>query len=470
MADDTKNTTGTNGTGKANGKGTGKGEILKFARKKLGTFTSELLTRMTWMARAGLTHDDNRDLWTVFGYQRDLKSQDLFLKYRRQDIAKTVVEAPCDALWTRPPKINGDEAFVTAWNNIMRDNVGWSVFRRADIMLGYSRYAVILVGLDDGMPLDRPVNATRGNKIVYLQPYSELGVNIQTYVTDPSSPRFGQPEMYEVKINETEQSQTGRMVANAPHLNFRVHHSRVIHIADNVIEDSVFGIPRLEPIYNNLQDLLKTVGGSAETYWLTANRGMQVDVDKDLTLDPEDYEDLAAEIDEYYHNLRRVIRTRGVSVKELGSKVADPSQSVNTLLSIIAATSRIPQRLLMGSEAGQLASEQDRANWAERVNERRNYFGEPRVLLPAMARFKALGLLPDSGSFTFEWPEAFILGPLERAQTSAQKARSAANLLKCLMEKEDFITVPEARGIVGFGDETKILEDTYIEESGVPST
>lgn len=157
-------------------------------------------------------------------------------------------------------------------------------------------------------------------------------------------------------------------------------------------------------------------------------------------------------------------------MNELGTKVSDPTLSVSSTLALISATSRIPQRILLGTEAGQLASEQDRANWAERVGERRNKFAEPQALLPLMSRLASIGAVPKPSSITFEWPEAFILAPLERAQTSAQKARSAANLNKVLTDNPKFLTIDECRNIVGLGDEVSILENTPIESSGISPT
>lgn len=437
------------------------------ALMKLSAMSNSLLSRLSFISRAGLTHDDARDLWTVFGYKRDLRPEDLYVKYRRQDIAKTIVEAAADAVWTRPPDILADNEFQSKWNDLVKAHSIWSVFNRADHMLGWSRFSIIIVGVNDGKKLEQPV--IPGNwRVTYLQPHSELTVEVTEFDTNTASPRFGQPLFYSIKINETESTAVVRRNV-APRVTARVHYSRVIHMADNIVEDVVYGVPRLEPVFNNLTDLLKTVGGSAETYWMTANRGMQVDVDKDMQLAPEDEDALENEFNEYYHGLRRMLRTRGVEIKELGSRVADPSQSVMNIIAIISATTRIPQRLLMGSEAGQLASEQDRANWAERINERRSKFAQPHAILPAMLRFANMGVLPLPTDLQFEWPEAFILGPLERAQTSAQKARSAANLSRVLTDQkerdDELLSIQEARSIIGFGDETKILETTPIEKS-----
>lgn len=438
---------------------------------KLGTFLSELITRASWLSRAGLTHGSARNLWTVFGYKTDLTVQDLYIKYKRQDIARTIVEAPADALWTRPPRLkDADETFAAAWEELINAHDLWSILNRADYMTGFGRYAIVVVGLDDGLPLDQPaqpVQAGAVRKVTYLQPYSELGITIQGFENNSTSPRYGLPTAYQVMLNETEQGAVSRRAADASRLSFTVHHSRVIHIGDGIVEDPVYGTPRLESVFNLLDDLLKMSGGAAETYWLTANRGMQINIEKDMELGPEDEEALAAEVDEYYHGLRRFMRTRGVEMTELGSRVADPTLSINAVISLIAATTRIPQRLLMGAEAGQLASEQDRANWAERVQERRSKFGEPRVLKPTIKKFVELGALPVQDKLMFEWPDAFILAPLERAQTSAQKARSATNLSKVLTDNPNLLTVDEIRNIIGLGDTTSILNDNPNRESDI---
>jgi hypothetical protein len=444
----------------------GEANVVKMsAYKKMAAMTSALLTRMSWLSRAGLTHDGARDLYTVFGYQRDLRPTDLYMKYRRQDIARPIVEAPCDALWTRPPVVNSDGEFNAAWEQLLKDHQIWSVINRLDYMTGYGRFAILVVGLDDGRKLSEPVRGGR-HKIAYLQPYSEVGVKILSYEDNPSSPRFNLPVMYQVQVQETEVGMAGRQTGPA-RMSFEVHWSRVVHVADGIVEDTVYGLPRLEPVYNLLTDLLKVAGSTAENYWLTANRGMQVDVDKEMDLTAEDADDLAGEIDEYYHNLRRFIKTRGVKITELGAKVSDPSMTINNILALISATTRMPQRILVGSEAGQLASEQDRANWAERVNERRQKYGEPGVLVPLITAFARIGVLPVPSFLQFLWPDAFILAPLEKAQTSAQKARSAANLLKVLVDKPDFLSIKEARNIVGLGDDVPVLEDAPIETTGV---
>ncbi len=204
-------------------------------------------------------------------------------------------------------------------------------------------------------------------------------------------------------------------------------------------------------VYNLLDDLMKIAGGAPEAFWMNARAGLQADIDMEMELDDEDATALADEIEEYQHQLRRIIKTRGVDLKPLGTEVASPKDQFNMLISLLSGTTGIPQRILIGSEAGQLASEQDRANWAERIEERRVLFAEPYILDPLIRRFMEVGLLPEIDDYEYEWPEAFKVSPLESAQTMASQARAIGNMARQTGGKNpmQITTQKEAREIIG---------------------
>jgi hypothetical protein len=214
--------------------------------------------------------------------------------------------------------------------------------------------------------------------------------------------------------------------ASRPALPIQIDWSRVIHAIDNPLDDNVFGVPRLESVFNVLDDLMKVTGGTAEAFWLEGRGGLQVDVDKEMDLQQEDADDLEDEFTKYYHNLSRFLRTRGVTTTQLGGKVPDPSGTFKVLVSLLSAATGIPQRILLGSEAGALASTQDRANWAERIVERQRTFAEPNLLRPFIERLQLFKILPE-GMVTVEWPSAFKQNPLEEGQAWAQFARAIVN-------------------------------------------
>jgi len=401
---------------------------------------SDILGRARMMFAGGLQAGGKRDLYYTYGWNKNPLHQDFVSKYARQDITKRIVEAPVNALWSDPPKVTGDAAFQTAWNDLLAKIPVFHELQRADILAALGRYSVLVIGFDDGQKLDQPVKQGKSRKVLYLQPYAEGSTTIKEYDKNQQSPRFGLPLKYTITPGAFQKGTMGETISDGLMSSFEVHHSRVLHIAEGALESKVFGHSRLESVYNVLDDILKVTGGSAEMFWLSANRGLHVNVDKDMELKGDDAENLAEEIDEYTNELRRVIRTRGVDVKSLGSEVADPRGVFDVQLSLLAANTGIPKRVLMGSEAGQLASQQDRANWAIQVEMRISSHGQPTILIPFIRTLIDAGALPVPSQMSIEWPDAFKMNPLERAQTSAQMARSAANLSKTLKTVQDINT------------------------------
>lgn len=398
-----------------------------------------LLARTGLAGLLGLQMGGHRNLYQTFGWNQKPNHRDFVAKYRRQGMARRIVDAPAKALWSDPPVITGDSAFDKAWQDLLARVPVWSSLLKLDKLCGLGEYAVLVVGFDDGVQLSTPISTLRlagsaQRKVTYLQPYAEGSVQIKEFETNRASPRYGLPLTYTISPGSFSNDFQTRVfnTANPVPASFDVHYTRVLHVAENALESPVFGQSRLEPVFNDLDDLMKVGGGAAEVYWLNARNGLHVDVDKEMELDPDSAEALSDEMDEYSNQLRRVIRTRGVSVKALESKFADPSGVFDIILSHIAAATGQPKRELMGSEAGQLASQQDRANWAQRCAERVSEFGQPVILIPFLRMLIDAGALPAPTTLSIEWPDAFKMNPLERAQTSAQMARSAANLAKTL--------------------------------------
>lgn len=399
---------------------------------------SDILGRLRMAFAGGFQANGKRDLYNTYGWTRTIQHRDFVSKYLRQDITQRIIQAPVNALWSDPPEVTGDTAFQKAWDNLVAKTMVFSELQRVDILSGLGRYSILLIGINDGKTLDKPVVRKEGSEVIYLQPYAEGSVDIKTFDENPGSPRFGLPIFYTITPGAFQTGiNTQTSVSDGIASSFVVHYSRLLHIAEGALESKVFGHSRLESVYNVLDDILKVTGGSAEMFWLSANRGLHINVDKDMELKGADADALADEVDEYTNELRRVIRTRGVEVKSLGSEVADPRGVFDVQLSLLAANTGIPKRVLMGSEAGQLASQQDRANWAIQVEMRISSHGQPTILIPLIRILIDMGVLPIPSNMAIEWPDAFKMNPLERAQTSAQMARSAANLSKTLKTVAD---------------------------------
>ena len=121
-------------------------------------------------------------------------------------------------------------------------------------------------------------------------------------------------------------------------------------------------------MWNYLDDLDKVLGGGAESFWLRAHPGLALNMDPTLPITEGEESALSDQIDSYLHGFRRTLQLRGVEVEQLAMSVASIQPNVDAIVGMLSAATGIPQRILTGSERGELASTQDRSNWQERVS------------------------------------------------------------------------------------------------------
>ena len=434
--------------------------------------TARILAGMFSRMRRGFgltSFNGRRNYNEIFGWDKEITPDKMMYMYNRGGIAKRVVDAYPDAVWSRPPVLwaQNDDSWTQEWADFAEDIGLWQAFYRLDKLVGLGEYAIMVIGTDKP-GLDTPL--TKATRITYLQPYSQVSVKIEAWNRDQTSPDFGKPIMYRVYPDkdpmETGSLGYGNSKGTSIRSSFRVHASRVLHVAGGILEDEVFGQPRMAPSWDLLTDLRKVVGSSAESYWLMANRGMQANVDKEMSLSAEDAAALQDEVQDFMDGFRRFIRTKGVDMKEFKNDVADPKGAFDVLITLIAGTNSIPQRILLGSEAGQLASTQDKANWAERVEEERALHAEPLIIKPFVKRVVGLGIMPPpttASSLKMLWPDAYRMSPLERGQTSAQSGRVLSYVTKLLESKSEearsLLNRVEMRALLGLATDNRILSD-----------
>lgn len=240
---------------------------------------------------------------------------------------------------------------------------------------------------------------------------------IHSFDTNIHSDRFGYPAMYQLR----------RVDATSQEMQEPVHWSRIIHLAEGCLDNDVYGMPRLERVWNLLDDLEKVTGGGAEAFWLRANQGLHLNVDKELDMKTAEREALSQQVEEYQHQLRRAIKTRGVDVEVLGSDTAKFGDSADAILTQIAGALAIPKRVLTGSEMGELASSQDRDNWKDQINGRQTGYAEPYIVRPVVDRLIAYGYLPSPikgvREYQVVWPHIETLTENEKVTGAEGWAR-----------------------------------------------
>ncbi len=403
--------------------------------KQFGNKSTEVITNHLQTIRRGftdllqMTHAGNRKVGKQFGYPLFITSEMYLDRYNRQDIANRIINAYPEACWNGDIKVTDDldtenqSIFEKAYEELSRKLKLINFLTRSDKLAGLGEYSVLYIGLNDGVNPDLPLEERKFDldDVLFLKPFTQTHAEITQFNNDAKSPRFGFPEFYNLQIgdNTSRSDITGGFQAT-----IKVHWTRVIHIAEGVLENDIVGIPRLRPIFNRLMDLEKVVGASAELFWLNGRGGLNFNIPGDVQIKNE--ETLIKDIENYVHELTRILRTRDVEVKPIQFSIPDPESNVNVLLKLISGSTGIPQRILTGSERGELASSQDQTNFDERVQERQHDFCEPALLRASVDWFIRRGILPSPQNDIYEviFPVTGGLSELEKADRAQKLASS----------------------------------------------
>lgn len=399
---------------------------------------SALVARAQLASHLGYSFGTDRDLYTALGYKRNLTFHDYNAFYTRNDIARAVVNNPVDASWRLHPVVSEidarETAFESAWKDLITRLRLYQRFIRLDILTGIGEYGVLLLGLNDvkeRKDFTKPVATNTELSLLYTQAFAENNAVIATLDNDPKSERYGKPETYTLTLGINGDSRTDTIT---------VHHSRVIHVVENPLENDIYGAPRLECVYNRIQDLEKLAGGSAEMFWLGARPGYAAIADADAQFGDLDMDAMQTQLDEFDNNVRRWLQLKGMTIKDLSPQVSSPAEHVDVQLTLISAATKQPKRILIGSERGELASSQDERAWAYITEARRINYCEPVIMRPFIDKCTLYGVLPmpSSGKYNIDWP------PLA---TPSAKEKAEVGRIKSTTLKE-YVTIPTASGIL----------------------
>lgn len=391
--------------------------------------------------------------------------------YDRNPIAARVVEVMPDESWkmnptvfeTEEPDPDKNTPFEDDWTNLSlslrgaskfkqkEGNPIWEYLHRVDVLSGIGHYGILFLGLNDGLPLEQPVEPRENMELMFLRAFDESSAKIDRYDEDQRSTRFALPEMYSITFSTPIEDRS--VGVGVQSIESKVHWSRVIHVADNLGSNEVFGVPRERPVYNNLLDCKKLYGGSAEMYWRGAFPGISFETHPQLGGRGQmNTSKLESAIEKYMQGLQRWLALRGMTAKSLAPQVVDPTAQIEVQLDAICIKLAIPKRKFLGSERGELASSQDADEWDEVVAARNTQYVTPRIVVPFIDRLIDLKILTEPEEYSVTWPTRDTLNEDQKAIVMAKRTESMVKYLagdvQQLMSPLDYLT-----RIMGFDQE-----------------
>jgi hypothetical protein len=392
------------------------------------------------------------DYYSVFEWDRNPGVGQFYALALRNPYAFAVTFLPASASWRDPPSIVDDQDAGADSETDLESAVGdleddldiWHYCKRADKLAGIGEFGVLVLEFDDVQQADvadgdgdgddpdvttdafaQPVSDA--SQLIGLRPFSQKSIEDLT-LGGPGTGRWGQPVEYTLDLSDENDEKDATVSQTGPDT-MRVHHSRVIHIhSDMLLDDEVRGIPRQQPVYNNLIDIERALGSAGQLAYRAAAWGININIDKDFDLD-DGGDDLREHLHRWEVGLENVLRTHGADeVQSLGGEEIDPGAVIDPNIEAIASQPYMPpQSVLKGNETGERATTQDLKEWYGRIGERRAEFVTPTIVRALIGRLREYDILPDpaGGSYSVEWDPLHETSAKDESEIQANRATVA---------------------------------------------
>lgn len=394
--------------------------------------------------------DDRRDVDAECGYPDFIRIEDYQKMYDRNSIAARVVELMPTECWSEDPAIVETEEpepteFEIAFHTVAKFHQVFSVLEELDVLSGIGEYGVLFFGFNDGLDLDKPATKQEDMQLLYVRPFSQTFAKVVEWEKEKTNPRYGKPVMYEIQFYNP-------VIGGAEAELTRVHYTRVMHVTES-LSNPVSHSPRLRTVWNELLNLRKTLGGSAEMFWNGAFPGMALQVLPDYVGQPIDKKSLRTEMNAYRQGLQRYFTVNGFEVKELSPQVADPTAHIESQLKAIALRVACPLRIFLGSEEAKLAANEDSKRWNKRVSRRRHRHCTPKLVLAFALHCIKYGVLPEplgyeedkNAGFDVQWPDLTAPTMKERTEIMSKMVDAIAKYIQfgadILVPPMEFMTI-----------------------------
>lgn len=400
---------------------------------------------------AALGHSGyDRDRYDVFGWEKQPTPDEYYGLYLRNPYAYAAVAQKANTTWRDAPEIvdgshpedvspsDGDfTGFERGVKRLAHQTDLWSYAERVDRLAGIGTHGILVLDLADtddpgdfadAPQVDSGINGVRGFRV-----FSEASIEDIDYGVAGGA-RWGLPEFYHVDLSEDP-----NIDDNAPGVrnSITVHHDRVIDVPSRPLDDDeTHARPRIELVLNVIYDIEKTLGAAAELAYAGAKQDIHINFDPEK-VNTDDVTSNDEELQNWYHDRNPWIRTVGGDVEQISPpEVVDPSGVIESELKAFSAATDIPQQLLDGSAAGELASAtQDEKDYFGTISERREQFATPHIVRAVIDRFVSLGILSPPAatdvlgpSYRVDWPDLAEMSERDVAEIRNQRAQMIKRL------------------------------------------
>lgn len=367
-----------------------------------------------------------QNFYKDFGWPEDVGFQEFHRMYCRNGLATAAVDRTIGKTWeTNPfllevqPEDHDEETPLEADVRIHFAKIRfWQMLIEADRRSLVGEYAGVILRVADGQQLETEVTTSLSlEDLVEIIPAWEGQLTVAEWNNDQASADFGKPKMYQFSETAVGKTSNPRQ--------FRVHPSRVVIWSD---DGTIYGRSLLEPGYNDLLDLMKISGSGGEGFWKNAKSAPVLQVEQEARIEdlaamlgvkPEEIADKLGEvIGDWQKGLDELLMLKGIEAKTLGVTLPQPAEFRDGPLNSFAASILMPVKILIGSQTGERASTEDRAEWNKTNMARRQNVVIPNIMA-VVDRLVDFGMLPEA-DWSLSWTDLTESSPSEKADLAGK--------------------------------------------------
>lgn len=373
--------------------------------------------------------------WANYGYKEHLSFDDFYRLWRRGGIARAVVSRTISKCWQTMPEViqgpleDNKDRPATTWERMAAKAIEtyhlFEQLKEADQRRLVGGWSALILQVADNKTWEEELTKNSTDKrLVRVIPAWAGQLKVSEWDTDEFSERYGLPVQYsfvEIAVG------ADLSKSNPAQRTLTIHHSRVVLVGDMHSE------PIMEASFNSFVDMEKIQGGSGESFLKNASRQLAINFAKDVDLAPlarshgvklsqmqEVFDDITANMN---MGVDQSILTQGAEVVPLVATVPDPEEHFAIALQTALAPWMIPTKIVVGNQAGERASSDDKREWAETCQQRRT--GDINIMLrDFFGHLLIYGLLKPAGKsgISFRWDDLGAATEAERMQKAKDMA------------------------------------------------
>jgi hypothetical protein len=382
-----------------------------------------------------------------------------FDMYNRNGLAEAAIERTVLKTWATTPRFQEDsDPEETPSEKTVREHLAsirfWQRVADADRRSMVGGYAGVILRVADGKLWDQPLSSSNGGveNLVEVIPAWRSQLTVESWDYDQKSDTYGEPLMYHFREIEVATTNDPDSV-NPKSRQVKIHPSRVVIFSK---DGTVEARSALTAGYNALMDCEKISGAGGEGFWKIAKASPYIEIDKEVSLDElakgmgvkadEVLDKMNDQLDDYQKGFDKMMLLHGLKATNPQIIMPSPEHFFGTSLQIFAASFLIPVKILVGSQTGERASQEDGKEWVT-VNTARRADSVLPVIQEILTRLKSHGLMP-SGDWFIDWEPLSANG----AEQRSSRAQSMADVNFKSGQYGDIIvfTDDEIREVSGF--------------------